>query len=215
MTWLPQWTTVFDAIKDIVDLSVGAAVLLGLPFAWWRLRRELHSTARKQAEDNERKAADAHRQRLEDLRLDEVRQWGHRCIEVLQTIVLLCAPTRVESPDDAEKIKSLGIEASLLTELGRSYFFNVPSDHWGNEKPTAYRGLRPLILDYVLTGFEISDRWPKASDTERMKLHRAAIMIEQNFVSLLQKETGRSGTRTPETAAPGSGNLLDRLIKQL
>ena len=156
--------------------------------------------------------------RSNELRHGDVLAWSDRSIDVLQRIYLLM---RSDSEDDADcrkTLSSLSVEASILVEQGRLRFKNIKKGslkRYGSEKPLAYQGIRPTILDWLLCVHEAAARWQTAKQDERKLLLKAVEIAERNFVSLAQSEVGRARTSSKSTREPGEGLPLEKVLAKL
>ncbi len=183
--------------REWIELSLKALGIAGAVLGIWKFvldrqkeRREADSRAtatRIAVEERAARAkAEAETLRLEGLRLDEVATWAERSISALQRVVLMTGnyPSSVEDRDRA--LRELGVELSVLVEVGRMFFRNDVSSGYGNHKEPAYRGLRPLLLDHVLLSHEVCRAWLGGNETDRERLSLAACMAERRFVSLVR-----------------------------
>lgn len=201
-----------DVIARIKDLLAIAATVLGIAAAligFWKFREELLKSRR----DRQKETADAiEKARLkdkEDLRIADLNAWALRGIAGLQTLAW-----HMETRADIAKIGQAGLECSILCDQGRLYFQNVADDH-GREKPPAYRGYRPKILDSLVAGVEASRLWtsPNLNEIGRVKIVQAIRDAERDFVSYAQMEVGRIRSAAAEASAAGQSSPLQRLIK--
>jgi hypothetical protein len=159
-------------------------------------------------------AVGLYRWRVSELRHSDALAWSNRCIEVLQRTYLKMKAAVSGLPISNDDFQGLADEASILVEQGRLLFRNVRNGY-GKDKPTAYQGLRPKILDWVLCVHEAASRWEAASSAERTLLLHAVETAERNFVSLAQREVGRARTSSKFTRAAGDGMPLDKLIEEM
>lgn len=150
-------------------------------------------------------------------RIDHVTSWSVDSITLLQELFLfMSAPEEIL--DDAkrmEKIQSVYFESSVLVEKGRLFFKNEIVDGFGDKKPSAYRGYRPRILDPLVVAHEIAKDWFDADDDRRRKLAQLAYDNARAFVSLAQREVGRSETTSADTAQGGRGVNLEKLLADI
>jgi hypothetical protein len=155
--------------------------------------------------------------RTEQLRRDDVLAWALSAIEALQTIVIICRQAGKRLPiEHAEKrMEGLVISTSVLIEQGRLYFTNVPSGDFGLDKPAAYRGLRPRMLDYLVVAHQVACHWPNAGDAERLKMGFLVEDATRHFVSTVQKEVGRDRTAFSGASEHGYGVYLPHLLSQV
>jgi hypothetical protein len=118
----------------------------------------------------------------------------------------------------SDEFQRLSEDASILVEQGRLLFKNIRKgglSEYGKEKPFAYQGIRPTILDWILRVHEAASRWEAASGAERVLLLLAVEMAERNFVSLAQREVGRARTSSKFTREPGHHLPLDKVLAEL
>lgn len=163
-------------------------------------------------------AVGLYRWRVNELRHSDALAWSNRCIEVLQRTYLRMKASSSGLPTSSDEFQRLSEEASILLEQGRLLFRNIRSGHgkaYGTQKPYAYQGLRPGILDWVLCVHEASSRWEVSSAQERTLLMLAVETAKRNFVSLAQQEVGRAKTSSKFTREAGDGSPLETLIEQL
>jgi hypothetical protein len=152
-----------------------------------------------------------------ELRRDDVLAWANEVIEALQGMVLVCILAETTMGKDAKQIKAIEIafQTSTLVECGRLFFKNRRSGDFGEEKPEAYRGLRPMVLDPIVVTHQIACAWPPLNELDRAKLLLLAEDAERKFVSLIQREVGRSRTAAAYTKRSGDGAQLKHLIRDL
>lgn len=150
------------------------------------------------------------------LRRDDVLAWANEAIEALETLVLLTTLDRARLDDEtrAEKLGKVVFDTAILVERGRMFFRNVLLDDYGSHKPPAYRGYRPKILDPLVIAHQIACRWEEAEPELRAQMRPIAVNCLKKFVSLAQKEVGRSRSVSADTAQGGSGVQLAHLLKQ-
>jgi hypothetical protein len=156
------------------------------------------------------------RWREQALRREEVQAWADRGIAALQGLVLLSAlPPERLGPTEA-RLTEIIFQTSILTEQGRMFFRNTPAGRLGREKPAAYRGRRPAILDHLIAAHEAACRLAAGADAETCA--RLSLVAEDSlkgFVSLIQPEVGRSRIRSPAAGQPGESVRLDHLMAKL
>ncbi|MFZ3005154.1 MAG: hypothetical protein WA047_03185 [Phenylobacterium sp.] len=157
------------------------------------------------------------RWRAETLRRDDVHSWADRAIQALQSLVLLTSLRTDQIPAEAarERLTEIVFATSVLTEQGRLFFRNQPAGRFGQEKPRAYRGRRPQILDKLIAAHHVALRLPKASAAEQAELALVAEDALKEFVSLIQQEVGRHRSAHPGPGRPGDGTEVDLLISRL
>ena len=152
----------------------------------------------------------------EELRLDDVFRWANNVIRELQTLALMCEHGTIMFGADAaaDRFKEIAINSSVLLEQGRILFKNKPGTDKEHDakSPPAYRGYRPAILDYILTGHQIALGWRGASEDRRRRMSHVAKDCERQFVSLVQIEVGRSRTASYDTGKAGMAPSLESLL---
>jgi hypothetical protein len=155
--------------------------------------------------------------RAAQLRKDDVLAWALASIDAMQTLVIVCREAGKSLPDGLveTRLQELVIRTSVLIEQGRLYFRNVPSGHYGSEKPHAYQGLRPKILDYLVVGHATACSWATATPLDRRKMGYVAEEAARQFVSTVQKEVGRDCTAFDGAAERGLGVHLPSLIRRV
>jgi hypothetical protein len=147
------------------------------------------------------------------LRKGEVLAWSNDVIQNLQSLVLVCQPrSALPQAIEAEKLRDIYFATSVLAEQGRLFFKNQRAGDQGLEKPEAYQGRRPDILDQVLVAHQISGRFERADEESRSRMVCVAEDAERRFVSLAQKEVGRVRTASVDTSKGGHGAQLNWLM---
>lgn len=157
------------------------------------------------------------RWRDQALRRDDVHRWADRAIEALQSLVLLTSlrTDQIPAPAARERLTQIVFSTSVLTEQGRLFFRNKPDGRFGREKPRAYRGRRPQILDKLIAAHNVALRLAKAGPEDQAALALVAEDALKDFVTLIQYEVGRSRSGHPSPGQRGDGTDLDLLISRL
>jgi hypothetical protein len=155
--------------------------------------------------------------RADQLRRDEVLDWANQVINAMNEVRILCGEMvpQIEEVARGRRLAELAIETSSLLERGRLFFRNRSADGWGRDKEAAYRGFRPKILDHVLVAHLIARNWVSASDGDRRRMGTLSEHRVQAFVSLAQKEVGRSRTSSFDTKRAGASISLHSLLAQI
>ncbi|RYG98654.1 MAG: hypothetical protein EON58_06490 [Alphaproteobacteria bacterium] len=146
--------------------------------------------------------------RESQLRRDEVLAWANEAIASLQTLLLICIDDEHSSEQPHPRLEDVFFDTSILVERGRLFFKNAKPADYGTHKEPAYRGYRPCILDPLVMAHQVAAAWPKASLEQRRLMRSIAEECLKKFVSLAQKEVGRSKTVSADTAAGGDGTHL-------
>ena len=155
--------------------------------------------------------------RRSELRRDEVLSWANECIECLQALFIISfmkEPILNQNKINEVRLKAI-FDTSTLIERGRLFFKNEVSDNFGSEKPAAYRGYRPRILDHLVIAHQIARYWPNNGDEEIKNRSELAENCIKNFVSLVQKEVGRDRSASAEVLKGGKGVRLTDLMADL
>lgn len=154
--------------------------------------------------------------RRNELRTEDVFDWASEAITALQTLLLTCIHGDPPIPAaEAERLRvEVLIKTSALVERGRLFFRNA-GPHVERDKPRAYRGKRPEILDQLVAAHQVACRWPRASDAERVRMRLVAEDCLKQFVSLVQTEVGRSRTASADTRRRGTGAHLTARMEEL
>ena len=148
------------------------------------------------------------------LRRSEVLVWSNQGIAAMETLVLACSlGSSIYDPAELDKkLKELCVTSAILVEQGRLFFKNQRLGDHGQHKQPAYRGLRPCILDPLIVGHQIALSWPNASPENRVRMRLVAEKHLKIFVSLVQKEVGRSRTVSSDTKRGGDRIDLPQLM---
>jgi hypothetical protein len=152
-----------------------------------------------------------------ELRRADVLMWANEVISALQTIFLLCILNdhHEKSSDSREEFRKFIFLTSILIERGRIFFKNEVIDDFGSHKEPAYRGYRPRILDPIVVAHQIACEWPNADAESRIRMRLIAEDCLKKFVSLAQKEVGRSRTASADTKSGGTGAHLHHLMNEI
>jgi hypothetical protein len=153
--------------------------------------------------------------RRSELRRDDVLEWASAGIAAMQSVRLIAGAKRIGLDEEASRTRlaALAFETSILVERGRLFFRN--SGRQGRDKPHAYRGKRPEILDQLVLAHQIACAWPDAAPDQRRAMGLVAEDVLRRFVSLVQMEVGRMRTASPDTRRRGDGADLALRIREL
>lgn len=154
--------------------------------------------------------------RRAELRRDDVLAWANQAIAALQSIRLITGTSRMhlDAQAERERLGQLMFDTSILVEQGRLFFRNARSRH-GRDKPEAYRGKRPEVLDQLVLAHQIACTWPAADADARARMGVVAEEVLQRFVSLVQAEVGRVRTASASTRRRGDGIGLEWRMQQV
>ena len=152
--------------------------------------------------------------REDSLRRGEVLAWADDCIRTFENLIV--AAILSDRPAFDQECRKRAIDAAFdapaLIERGRIFFKNQPYGSFGSEKPPAYRGLRPKILDPLVATHQIAVRFVGSDDETQIRLQLLAEDSLRDFVSLVQKEIGRERTAAAETKQAGAGFNLQAAL---
>lgn len=154
--------------------------------------------------------------RQSELRRDDVLEWANAAIAAMQSVRLITGASRMPLADEdaRQRMAALMFETSILVERGRLFFRN--SGSWKHrDKPHAYRGKRPEILDQLVVAHQIACSWPGAMPDERRAMGLVAEDVLRRFVSLVQMEVGRMRTASADTRRGGDGADLSWRMREL
>ena len=152
--------------------------------------------------------------RASELRRNDVFALSCQVSSALETLLIVSMHAGGRLSDDAanDKLTSVLFETGILIERGRIFFRNEVIDEFGRNKEPAYRGYRPSILDPIVVAHQISVQWPTADRSDRARMRIVAEDSLKKFVSLVQKEVGRSRTASADTKNGGTGAKLRHLL---
>ena len=170
-------------LSDPIKIITALIALFGLAFTWRKFRED-------------------------SLRRGEVLAWADDCIMTFENLIVgaILFDQPVFKEESRKRIIDAAFEAPALIERGRIFFKNQPFRSFGQEKPPAYRGLRPKILDPLVAAHQIAVRFIDSDEEARIRLQLVAEDYLKAFVSLVQTEIGRERTAAAETPrAPGRG----------
>lgn len=151
------------------------------------------------------------------LRQDDVLKWALEVIRAQQSLYLtLFLGDSLADPQTARQtLARIAVDTSVLVEQGRLYFKNTPHPTYGAERPPAYRGYRPMLLDPLVVSHQIACQWEGASDEEKERMVLVAQDCVRSFVSMAQREVGRSRTAHEDSALKGEGEKLESLLAKV
>lgn len=156
--------------------------------------------------------------RRAQLRRDDVLRWANQAIASLEALFLVSKLNEPLLDKEMARVKLVDIafETATLVEQGRLFFKNVSGvGQHDLDKPSAYRGYRPAILDPLVVAHQISCELLEAKGDERLCLRALAEDCLKKFVSLAQKEVGRLRAAAVEPKVAGEGLHLGDLLHQI
>jgi hypothetical protein len=148
------------------------------------------------------------------LRQDDVLKWANEAIRVQQTLylVLFLGDSAFDKATARSTLAGIAVDASVLVEQGRLFFRNTPHPTHGADRHPAYRGHRPMLLDPIVVAHQIACQWEGAADEEKERMILVAEDCVRRFVSMAQREVGRSRTAHAESMIKGEGENLELLL---
>jgi len=148
------------------------------------------------------------------LRQDDVLKWAHEVIRTEQTLylVLFLGDSVFDKPTARSMLAKIAVDTSVLVEQGRMFFRNTPHPTYGANRHPAYRGNRPMLLDPIVVAHQIACQWDGAADEEKERMILVAEDCVRSFVSMAQREVGRSRTAHAASMIKGEGQSLDTLL---
>jgi len=187
--------------------AVGGLIGLWINVSKWR-------QSEVQRKESERSAA--RQRRDKELRIKDVLLWSNEVISKMVSlrICIVSGPEKFKTT-----IERIMFDTSILLERGRLFFRNDGYDDHENHQYSAYQGRRPTILDQILIAHYLADRvasgWSDADEKQRRQMQLLARHCLRRFVSLAQKEVGRSVVASVDAAKGGSDIDLDYELDQV
>ncbi|MBT5263842.1 MAG: hypothetical protein HOL85_03355 [Rhodospirillaceae bacterium] len=118
----------------------------------------------------------------------DVLAWGNECIDVISDahLIVQFAPS-CESSSLNQRYYDVLRRLTSLIDRGRMYFTNVDKHKYGQEKPDAYKGYRPKLLDPLVAAYNDIET---LSHDNSVTISSSARLVQYRriFVSDLQKE---------------------------
>ncbi|MCP5432625.1 MAG: hypothetical protein H6923_05060 [Alphaproteobacteria bacterium] len=115
-----------------------------------------------------------------------VLDWGDRAVAEMSRAYEVVKARPPDAP--AEVMESMAILAGLVDQ-GRMFFKNDESSGIGKEKPSAYRGHRPKVLDYIVAAYDALARFEPGLGSEAAGAITAELWEnKRHFVSQLRDE---------------------------
>ena len=155
--------------------------------------------------------------RERQLRQDDVLQWASEVIRAEQTLylVLFLGDSAFDKAAMKSTLAKIAVDTSVLVEQGRLFFKNTPHPTHGADRHPAYRGYRPMLLDPIVVAHQIACQWEGSADEERERMVLVAEDCVRRFVSMAQREVGRSRTAHEDSALKGEGEPLETLLSRV
>ncbi len=118
----------------------------------------------------------------------KLRDWSNEVIDAMSVATYLCDldPAKTDDPSFFNRWHALRVELSALVDRGRLFFPNTHHDSVGTGKATAYRGLRPAVLDRVIAVLRLVDDMDYRSQAPNLKRRADIVKERREFVSEVQ-----------------------------
>jgi len=151
------------------------------------------------------------------LRQDDVLRWANEVIRAQQTLylTLFLGDSTFSADERRATLAKVAVDTSVLVEQGRLFFRNTPHPTYGADRHPAYRGNRPMLLDPIVVSHQIACQWDGATDDEKERMLIVAEDCVRSFVSMAQREVGRSRTAHEASAMKGEGEKLESLLPKV
>jgi hypothetical protein len=151
------------------------------------------------------------------LRQDDVLKWANEVIRAQQTLylTLLLGESTFTAAERRSTLAKVAVDTSVLVEQGRLFFKNTPHPTYGADRYPAYRGNRPMLLDPIVVSHQIACEWDGATADEKDRMLVIAEDCVRSFVSMAQREVGRSRTAHEASAMKGEGEKLESLLTKV
>ncbi len=151
------------------------------------------------------------------LRQDDVLKWAIEVIRAQQTLylVLFLGDSAFDKATIRTTLAKTAVDTSVLVEQGRLFFRNTPDPVHGADRHPAYRGYRPMLLDPIVVSHQIACQWEGAAEEERERMILVAEDCVRSFVSMAQREVGRSKTAHAASQIKGEGEKLEALLARV
>lgn len=155
--------------------------------------------------------------RERQLRQDDVLKWAIEVIRTEQSLYLLLflGDSAFDKATSKAMLTKIIVDTSVLVEQGRLYFRNTPDATYGANRHPAYRGYRPMLLDPLVVAHQIACQWEGAGPEERERMVLVAEDCVRSFVSMAQREVGRSRAAHDASLMRGEGEKLDVLLSRV
>lgn len=155
--------------------------------------------------------------RERQLRQDDVLRWANEVIRTAQSLYLLLflGDSAFDKATSKAMLAKIVTDSSVLVEQGRLFFRNTPDPIHGADRAPAYRGYRPMILDPIVVAHQIACQWDGAAPEERERMVLVAEDCVRSFVSMAQREVGRSRAAHDASLIRGEGEKLETLLARV
>ena len=88
----------------------------------------------------------------------EIMSWYKEVVRNMILMIVYCG-SNTQNLDSFLQIKNeLLANLSSLAEIGRIYFPNIIRDEFGKEKPSAYRGYRHIVTEFIIQFYLIASK---------------------------------------------------------
>ena len=186
----------------------------------WRQRDERWKEREEGWKEREAELArEIHSNDLQLQRTLKIQAWGNECICAFSEANHLCSSDsgQFSQSEYAKRRRELLVCLSSLIDKGRMFFKNESPELYGTEKPPAYRGFRPKIIDPLVAAYSAIEALELPNILPDYKRSKRLIDWRRYFVSVLQKETDtdwmRNAASYSTSAGGGAGSSIDENSK--
>ena len=155
-----------------------------------KLSRDQHDASTRQKEAEAKIAALHTEVTHEQTRLQrdtDIIRWAGEAVGLLAEMAELPV-TEMEEDTRLRRWHALRHKLSTQIDIGRFYFPNYGKDIYGQENPTAFRGRRQRVLEFLVEAYDVFDEEDVTGDlTTRRACKKALVAERQNFISEVQR----------------------------
>jgi len=118
--------------------------------------------------------------------VQQVVSWAKECIRVMSSVGEFLTDSSLNDYDRAQiRYDALSKLTSLIDE-GRFVFENNRKTSFGKEKPSAYQGYRPRVLDFLVESYNILNGIDHSIVNEADVKYKRIVELKRRFVSDIQ-----------------------------
>ena len=118
-----------------------------------------------------------------------LQRWADECSDVISEGIMLCRldPVRTEGPSFFNRRHALVVQLSSLIDRGRWFFPNVNRDQRGGNRPGAFQGFRPDVLNALVTANDIIYSIDFLEDQNNIERRSPLVDAKKKFVDEIQQ----------------------------
>lgn len=119
----------------------------------------------------------------------KLQEWGDKAIDILTEAIFLCDhdPTKMPDGDYFKMWIITRQKLSALIDQGRFFIPNENPELHGSNKPPAYRGFRPPVLECLVEAYELLRQLSFEQFEPNKQIHKQLWNVRKNFVSQVQE----------------------------